>query len=286
MSEGGRSPAHRSVGNGEVPILGVPVQALTAGELNAWIGGRIENGERALVLNVNAHAFNLAHRDVRLRRLLITRADLVFADGAGVVLAARMIGMRIPGRITYADWIWSLAAVAEDRGYSMFFLGARPGIADRAADRLRDRHPSLRIVGVQNGYFNRSRRSAENEDVVARINATNPDILIVGFGMPHQEFWLEDNWDLLNARIGLTGGAVFDYASGELRRGPAILVDNGLESVARLLVEPRRLFRRYVVGNPAFLSRVAVQRGRQGVIRTGERIQRTVSVLSRIRSRL
>jgi N-acetylglucosaminyldiphosphoundecaprenol N-acetyl-beta-D-mannosaminyltransferase len=262
-----RSPAGTRDPGGAVPILGVPVRALTAEELNTWIGRRINRGDRAMVLNVNAHAFNIAHKDTRMRTLLSRRADLVFADGAGVVLAARMLGGRIPGRITYADWIWSLAAFAEARGHSMFFLGARPGVADRAADRLRKRHPALRIVGVQHGYFDRARASAENDDVVARINAADPDILIVGLGMPAQEFWLGDNWPLLTARIGLAGGAVFDYTSGELRRGPAILVDNGLESVARLLVEPRRLFRRYVLGNPAFLIRVAMHGRRQGAVR-------------------
>jgi N-acetylglucosaminyldiphosphoundecaprenol N-acetyl-beta-D-mannosaminyltransferase len=264
MSACDRSAARTRARGGVVSVLGVPVQSLTAGELNTWIGGRIDRGERALVLNVNANAFNIAHKDARMRTLLSRRADLVFADGAGVVLAARMLGARIPGRITYADWIWSLAAFAESRDHSMFFLGARPGIADRAADALRKRHPALRIVGVQHGYFDRSRTSTENRDVVARINAANPDILIVGLGMPTQEFWLGDNWDLLNARIGLAGGAVFDYTSGELRRGPEILVNNGLESVARLLVEPKRLFRRYVLGNPAFLIRVVMHGRRRG----------------------
>jgi N-acetylglucosaminyldiphosphoundecaprenol N-acetyl-beta-D-mannosaminyltransferase len=243
-----------------VEVLGVPVAALTDDELNAWIGDRIDSDDRALVLNVNAHAFNLAARDERLHELLCRRADVVFADGAGVVLAARMLGGTLPGRITYAEWTWSLAAFAEAHGHSLYFLGAAPGTADRAAARLQASHPALRIVGTHHGYFDRVKGSTENQEVVARINAAKPDILVVGFGMPLQEHWLGDNWDDLTVTIGLAGGAVFDYVSGDLRRGPAILVGHGLESVARLFVEPRRLFRRYVIGNPAFLGRVVVER--------------------------
>ena len=90
-----------------------------------------------------------------------------------------------------------------------------------------------------------------------------PDILIVGFGMPLQERWLMQNWENLDARVALTGGAVFDYVSGEVRRGPRVLTDNGFEWLARFLIEPGRLWRRYLVGNPLFLWRVLQQRLRR-----------------------
>jgi len=96
--------------------------------------------------------------------------------------------------------------------------------------------------------------------VLKEINASRPDMLLVGFGMPLQERWLMQNWNRINARVALTGGAVFDYVSGELRRGPRILTDNSFEWLARLLIEPKRLWRRYVIGNPLFLLRVLKQR--------------------------
>lgn len=96
--------------------------------------------------------------------------------------------------------------------------------------------------------------------MVREINASAPDILLVGLGMPLQERWLMQNREKLNAGVALMGGAVFDYVSGGLRRGPRLLTDNGLEWLARLLVEPRRLWRRYLVGNPLFLARVLGQR--------------------------
>jgi N-acetylglucosaminyldiphosphoundecaprenol N-acetyl-beta-D-mannosaminyltransferase len=125
-------------------------------------------------------------------------------------------------------------------------------------------HPDLRIAGVRHGYFDHRAGSPENGLVVAEINAARPDILLVGLGMPLQERWLMENLHGLDVGAALTGGAVFDYASGKLRRGPRLLTANGLEWLARLIVEPRRLWRRYLLGNPLFLARVIGQRWRKG----------------------
>ena len=232
---------------------------LTVGALHTDIERLVRGGRRGLVLNVNAHCLNLCYEDPRLRDFL-NGAEAVLCDGAGVMLAARILGERIPQRITYADWIWQLADLASARGFSLYFLGARPGVAREAARRLRKRYPDLEIVGVRHGYFDHSAGAAENEAVVEEINASAPDILLVGLGMPLQERWLMENIERLDAGVVLTGGAVFDYVSGRLRRGPRFLTDSGFEWLARLLVEPRRLWRRYLLGNPLFLLRVLRQR--------------------------
>jgi N-acetylglucosaminyldiphosphoundecaprenol N-acetyl-beta-D-mannosaminyltransferase len=242
-----------------VNVFGVGVDPVTVAELHARILGFVREGGHALVLHANVHGLNLCYRDPGLRSFF-NAASLVFCDGSGVMLAARILGERIPERITYADWTWQLAAFAEREGLSLFFLGARPGVAEIAAVRLEERHPDLKIAGVHHGYFDWTVGAPENEAVVAEINAARPDLLLVGLGMPLQERWLMQNWDRLDARVALTGGAVFDYVSGELKRGPRVLTDNGFEWLARLLIEPGRLWRRYVVGNPIFLSRVLVQR--------------------------
>jgi N-acetylglucosaminyldiphosphoundecaprenol N-acetyl-beta-D-mannosaminyltransferase len=176
------------------------------------------------------------------------------------MLAARLLGRRIPERITYADWAWRLAAFAEAEGFSVYLLGARPGVAQEAARRLQARYPDLEIVGVHHGFFDHAAGSLENEAVVREINDARPDILLVGMGMPLQEYWLMENQDRLQGGVVLTGGAVFDYVSGGLRRGPRALTHSGFEWLARLLVEPRRLWRRYLIGNPLFLLRVLRQR--------------------------
>jgi N-acetylglucosaminyldiphosphoundecaprenol N-acetyl-beta-D-mannosaminyltransferase len=240
-------------------VLGVGVDPVTVGELHAGIKRLVESGEQGTILNVNANCLNLLYRDAALRGFF-EDADLVFCDGAGVMLAARLLGRRIPERITYADWAWRLAAFAEAEELSLFLLGAGPGVAERAAGRLRTLHPHLRISGVAHGYFDHSPGSKENEVILRKVKAAGPDILIVGLGMPLQERWLMENRDAIDAKVVLTGGAVFDYVSGGLRRGPRLLTDNGFEWLARLILEPRRLWRRYLLGNPLFLLRVLGQR--------------------------
>lgn len=236
-----------------INILGVGVDALTLGELHGRIRGFVREGGHALVLNANAHCLNLAYRDPFLRRFL-NQADIVFCDGAGVKYAARMLGGRMPERITYADWIHRLSDLAASENFSIYFLGGKPGIAEKAARELRKSRPGLKISGTHHGYFGNS--GPENEAVIEKINAASPDILLVGMGMPRQEKWLMENHKKLNARVFLTGGAVFDYASGGLRRGPRFLTGNGFEWLARLAIEPGRLWRRYLVGNPLFALRV------------------------------
>ena len=242
-----------------VDVLGVGVDPLTVGSLNAEVSRLARHEGCSAVLNVNAHCLNLLQRDTRLRKFFYD-AEVVFCDGAGVVLGARMLGRRLPARITYADFIHPLTALAAAEGLSMFFLGARPGVAERAARNLERRHPGLRIVGVHSGFFDHRTDGPQNEAVLRQINAASPDILLLGMGMPLQERWLMQNIGRLEARVALTGGAVFDYASGAARRGPKPLTDNGLEWLARLMLEPGRLWRRYLIGNPAFLLRILRQR--------------------------
>jgi N-acetylglucosaminyldiphosphoundecaprenol N-acetyl-beta-D-mannosaminyltransferase len=243
---------------GAIDVLGVGVDPITVDGLHAQIARLVRTRRLGLIFNVNAHCLNLCHEDSALRDAL-NSADIVICDGAGVMLAARMLGGRIPVRITYAAWIWRLADFAAAEGFSLYFLGARPGVAQEAAGRLRERYPGLRIVGVRHGYFDHSAGSDENEAVLQEINTAAPDILLAGLGMPLQERWLTQNRQRLEAGVALSGGAVFDYVSGRLRRGPRLLTESGFEWLARLLNEPRRLWRRYLLGNPLFLLRVMRQ---------------------------
>lgn len=242
-----------------INILGVQVHPLTVDQLHEELAQLIETDSHAEVLHVNVHGMNLSADNPWLRDYL-NQAEIVFCDGAGIILGARILGQHIPERITYADWMWQLAEFAAARGYSFYFLGAKPGIAQTAADRMIKRFPELKIAGVRDGYFNKDNGHPDNEAVLADINAARPNILIVGMGMPMQERWLLDNWNRIDANIALTGGAVFDYISGDLKRAPAWMTNNGLEWLGRLLIEPRRLWQRYIVGNPVFLARVIRER--------------------------
>ncbi len=180
---------------------------------------------------------------------------MVFCDGVGVKLGAQLLGQRITHRYTPPDWMPLLAARCAAAGCSLYFLGAREGVAERAADALRATHPTLQIA-AHHGYFDRTRGSAGNDAVLADLRAADPDVLVLGMGMPLQEYWLAENWESIPARVAIPAGALFDYLAGEVYRAPRWVTDNGLEWLARLVVEPRRLWRRYVIGNPKFFWRV------------------------------
>lgn len=242
-----------------VTIVGVNVQTLSLAELLEAINQIAHQQQHAIIAHANAHGLNLAVQTPWFRQFL-NDSTIVFCDGFGVKWGAKLLGHNIPERITYADWTWQLAEFAAAHDLSMYFVGSRPGVAERAAQRLKERYPALQVLGTQDGYFDKTQSSAENDAAIARINAARPNILIVGFGMPLQEQWLAENWHRIDANVALTGGAVFDYISGDMRRGPRWMTDHGLEWLARLIIEPRRLWQRYVLGNPLFVWRVLLQR--------------------------
>ena len=246
-------------------ILGVNVHAITVNELHEYIAHAIDNDIKTSILHVNVHGLNLAYKDTDFKQIL-NKSALVFCDGAGVILGAKILGYKIPERITYADWMWNFAKFCAAKKFSLFFLGAKPGIAQNAATQLLMRFPNLQIAGVQHGYFDKSFGSVENETIIKKINAAQPDILVVGFGMPLQERWLMENADRINVNIFLTGGAVFDYISGKLKRAPRWMTNNYLEWLGRLIIEPRRLWKRYIIGNPQFLLRVLKQKYQKKIL--------------------
>ncbi len=242
-----------------VRVLGTRLSLCDRDHLLGEIERSIAAKRKIVALSGNVHAFNLCCRHDWLRAYY-NAADFVRLDGAGVRLGCRVLGHQPPPRMTWADFAWDLAAYAEPRGFTSFLLGARPGVAEKAATQLRIRFPHLCVVGIHHGYFDKTPGCAENEAVIEQINAVGPDILIVGFGMPLQERWLMENWERIDAHVALTGGAVFDYISGELRRAPWWMTDHGLEWLGRLIIEPGRLWRRYLIGNPLFILRVLRQR--------------------------
>lgn len=244
-----------------VSILGVRVHTITLATLLNYITAIIAKHQRALISYANIHGINLAY-EIPWFRDFLNQSDMVICDGFGVKWGARILGYRIPERFTPPDWLGKLAERAAWHGHTLYLLGARPGVADRLATRFRTQYPKLRIVGTHHGFFDKQRTSAENQAVLAAINAVTPNILLVGFGMPLQEQWLRDNWADVQANVAITVGAAFDYLTGEVRRGPRWMTDHGLEWLARLVIEPRRLWRRYVFGNPLFLWRIMQQRFR------------------------
>ena len=235
----------------EIPIeLAQPAEMLRT--ITGWAGG--EHPRR--VMYVNAHVVNQSRAIPELQRALES-ADLVYCDGYGVRLAARVLDVPIPHRMTGADWVWGLAALCEASGSSIYLLGSEPKIAADAAERLRRWYPNLEVAGSHHGYFELD--SAHNERVIEDINARAPDIVLVGMGTPKQEMWVERYSERIDANVVWTVGALLDYVAGRVPRAPRWLADNGLEWIFRLAIEPHRMWRRYLLGNPAFLSRVMAE---------------------------
>jgi N-acetylglucosaminyldiphosphoundecaprenol N-acetyl-beta-D-mannosaminyltransferase len=248
-------------------VLGVKVDMVTLDELIDTIDKFVKQRQRSIVANVNVHALNLAYMLPWFRDFL-NQCPLVFCDGFGVKWGARILGYDIPERFTPPDWLPLLAQRCAEKNYSIYLLGAQPGIAELAGRTLQSAHQNLRIVGSYHGHFDHTLGSDDSEAVIQAINELDPDILLVGFGMPLQEKWLRDNWQRLEVRVALPVGAAFDFLSGNVSRGPRWATDHGLEWLTRLLTEPRRLWRRYIIGNPRFLLRVLRERFSVGTRRT------------------
>jgi len=237
---------------GRISLLGIQITDCTSSELNAYICETIGSGRREAILNVNVHCMNLAWKLPWLRRFL-NQTPVVFCDGDGVRLGAWLAGKRLREKITYNRWIWDIAAVSAARGHRWYLVGGQPKVAEEAADKLRATFPSLQIVGCHAGYF---AGPGDVERLIADINRRAPHILVLGMGMPIQEAWLVDHLDRIRVNVALTGGAVFDYASGRRRTTPGVFQRLKLEWLYRWAAEPQRLFWRYAVGNPLFIGRV------------------------------
>ena len=209
------------------------------------------------VTYVNAHVLNQSFSNPALRHAL-QASDLVYCDGYGVRLAARLIGRPVPYRMTGADWIWGVASLCQASGQSLYLLGSDPGASSDAAAALQRWYPRLNVLGTHHGYFEPG--SPHSDRVLEHISEHRPDILLVGMGTPQQELWVDRHFDRIEAGVVWTVGALFDYLAGRTPRAPHWLSDNGLEWIFRLAVEPRRMWRRYLLGNPAFLYRVWQER--------------------------
>jgi exopolysaccharide biosynthesis WecB/TagA/CpsF family protein len=234
-----------------VEVLGVPVARLTAAAAREELVRLYERDRPALVAYANAHTLNLASRDSGYRAVL-EAADIVLNDGAGLALAGRIFGRPFPENLNGSDFNPVILEEAAARGWPVFFLGAKPGVAGEAARALKERIPGLVVCGTRDGYFPQS----ESETVAREVAAAGAGVLMVAMGNPLQEMWLRRHLETTGARLGVGVGAFLDFSAGVVPRAPAWMNRLGIEWVYRLLQEPRRMWRRYVVGNPLFLARV------------------------------
>lgn len=243
----------------KVNILGVNIDAITLDDMLGFIGEVVQRKQRARIAHVNIRGINLAYEHEWYRSCL-NNMNMVYCDGMGVMLGARLLGSSLPQRYTLADWVWLLAQQSAYRSDNIFLLGNTPGVASKAAVCLKTNIPGLPTVLSHHGFFNKQRDCNENQTVVNLINQANVNVLLIGMGMPQQEKWLSENWNDLDVNVAITCGALFEYITGDLKRGPAWLTQNYLEWFARVLISPQRYTMRYMVDIPKFFFRILLYR--------------------------
>jgi N-acetylglucosaminyldiphosphoundecaprenol N-acetyl-beta-D-mannosaminyltransferase len=203
---------------------------------------------------------NLAAAEKWLRDFANNKWVHVVADGKGVLLAARALRGGIPNHIRFSEWVHRLFDTVEKERLSVFFLGARDERVQRAKELVEKARPGMRIVGVHTGYFDQS--GPANEELILLINETRPDVLLLGMSMPVEERWILENRYRLDVGAVVLGAGCFEWLSGKTSVAPQWLSNLHLEWMYRLVQEPRRLWKRYLVGNPQFLVRILRERYR------------------------
>lgn len=234
-------------------VLNVHFHEITVCQLIEYIIESASLPVKSIVGNLNVRAANFAY-ELPWYRDFIRSCSLVFCDGFGILLAAKLNGYELNSdhRMTCPDYIEDLAKSCEKAGLSLFLLAGRPGITEKAISKLTAIAPNLKIDG-HHGFFEKT--GPENDVVIEKINQFSPAILYVGFGMPLQERWIIDNFDKVDTHVFLPLGACLDFYTDTVKRGPKFLTDNGFEWLTRFLTEPRRLWSRYFIGNTLFFYR-------------------------------
>jgi N-acetylglucosaminyldiphosphoundecaprenol N-acetyl-beta-D-mannosaminyltransferase len=231
-----------------VRLLGGDVDLITPWDVLRRIDGAAAAPDQpVLIANHNAHSLFLVRRSAGLRAFFAA-ADLIQIDSVPMILWGRLLGLPLTRKMrsTYLDWRGDFWRLAQARGWRVYYLGGVPGVAEAAAARLAERYPNVRI-GHHHGYFDLAAESAENRAVTGEIAAFDPHVLLVGMGMPLQELWALENRAVVRRGAILTVGAAFDYEAGIQLTPPRWAGRLGLEWLARLIGQPRRLARRYLV---------------------------------------
>lgn len=249
-------------------MLGVHVDAMDMDSLFSTVQDIIVANKRCIIANHNLHSIFLFHHDQKMRAFY-QLAEYTFIDGMALVFLGRLVGLPLKrqNRMTAVDWLRPLLRRAAEERWQVFFLGSKPGVADKAIKILRSEIPGLNIAGTH-GYFDAAQGSPESVEILSKIRAYRPDVLIVGMGMPRQEHWIHDELNQIEARVILNQGAFMELIVGDLPVPPRWAARIGIEWVFRLMSRPGRVWRRYLVEPwlllPRFLHELVDRRFRRG----------------------
>ena len=233
-------------------INNLPISNVSMDDALDLIEECIVKDKRQCIFFINAHCVNVSVRDKEYCRLLQREDTVLFGDGAGVRIAGYLARHRLQDNVNGTDMFPLLCERAVLQSRSFFLLGGKPGVPEAVAERMQSRYPGLLILGCHHGYFSES----ETESLIRAINASGADILLVALGVPNQEYWIAHHRARLTVPVAMGVGGLFDFYSGRIPRAPLMMRRMGIEWAWRLAMEPRRMWKRYVLGNLAFLGRV------------------------------
>ena len=207
---------------------------------------------------MNVRGANCVYNDAKFRRFYDI-CSFITIDGFGILFGMKLLGYKVKSehRFTCPNYLDSLLESLSDKEISIYFLGSTQKISEKLNINLSNNYPKLKFR-CHHGYFRKE--GAENQQIIKDINDFEPNILYLGFGMPLQEYWILDNYEKINTNIFLPLGACIDFHTNSVYRGPRIFTDNGFEWLTRLITEPKRLWFRYIIGNPLFMIRILVER--------------------------
>jgi N-acetylglucosaminyldiphosphoundecaprenol N-acetyl-beta-D-mannosaminyltransferase len=234
-----------------VNLFGLHFLNMDMEEAVELIDNSIKKGRKSAVYFVNPDCFNKIFSDKDYFEVL-KRGEFTFPDGIGVNIACKLIHTPLKQNINGTDLFPFLCNLSRERNYSIFLLGGRPGVAEKMAKRVTSDY-NVKIAGFAHGYFHRLN---ENKEIIDKINMSGARILLVAFGAPLQEKWIDENLEKLRPEIAMGVGGLFDFFSGNIKRAPRWMREMGIEWIYRIMQEPGRMWRRYVMGNPLFLYRV------------------------------
>ena len=232
----------------EINIQGVKIHNLDYDEFMKEFLKYLKGGQKRTIAFINAHCINVTRKDKEYKDI-INGFDLILADGIGVFLASLANKNTIRENLNGTDLMPKIFRDVNLAGATFFFIGGRPGVAEKARDNLIKEFPGLKIIGCMHGYFD----NVQDREVVNMINEARPDILLVAIGVPKQEKWIFHNKDKIEAKIFTGVGGFFDFAARINMRAPKWMRKIGMEWIFRLIQEPKRLRQRYILGNIEFL---------------------------------
>lgn len=234
-----------------IGICGLPVDNVTMEAALDTMMERLRTRTRTRLFFLNADCVNISYRDPSYREA-VRQADLVFADGSGMRLAGRAFRTPIVDNVNGTDFFPLACERLAGSGHRIFLLGARPGVAQKVRSWMKRNHPGIAICGVHHGYFPR----AQSGRIAQKIRRSGADVLLVALGAPEQEKWIIEHIEATGVTVALGVGGLFDFFSGSVPRAPVWMRRAGVEWIYRFWQEPRRMWKRYWIGNFVFMARV------------------------------